>query len=324
MYWVSRVVAPAVLVAGVAGAAVVLAQQPERRGQDRQGDRQRNDRQPGDRGRGGERQPRPDAAVDAWVKVLIEKIADPHDTIRDSARAALVHVGPQAIPSLRQLVEGDDNVKAVAARNVIAMIERAHQNPRPGDAAGGPGGPGFPGPGGPGGGFPGGPGFPGAPGQPGGPGGRPGERADRLGQALGDLNLTDKQGRQVREIVESHAKKMQEAGEKIRAGKIDPMEAREILDKMRTELFKDLKGVLSEEQMKKLETSLQNRPGPGGPPGVGRPPVPMPPGGPGGPPRPPGVGGPPGGFPGGPSGMPPGGEFPPPAGGAPPGGPGDE
>jgi hypothetical protein len=224
--------------------------------------------------------PKADAAVEAWVKVLIEKIADPHDTVRESARTALVHIGPQAIPALRQLAEGSDNVKAVAARNVIGMIERGNQ---PGRGFGGQ--PGFPG-----GGFGGQPGFPGGPGQPAerpgpgrepAPGERPGQPGERpgfggpplgergpFGRVLAELNLNEKQEKQVREIVEAHGKKMAEMFEKIRGGKLDPKDAREELEKLRTELNKELKPVLSDEQMKKFEGMMQRGPfGPGGPGG---------------------------------------------------------
>jgi len=194
MFWVSKVLAPAALLAGAIGAAVGLAQQPpggeppDRKGTEKKrqpgDDRKGNPfRTPTDRGGPGgpDRRPeRPDPAVEAWVKVLTDKITDPHDTIRDSARAAVVAVGPAALPALRRLADGDDAAKATAARKLIAHIE--HGPGMPG-GPGGPGGSGFPGfpgvPGGRGGpGFPGGPGLPpgaGRPGEPGLPGaGRPG------------------------------------------------------------------------------------------------------------------------------------------------------
>jgi hypothetical protein len=216
MLWVSKVLAPAALVVGLAGTAVVVAQTREtqppdrKRGDDRKGPEDRKTEpqpertRPDDRGgnpgprpmgeRGDRGQPKPDAALEAWVKTLAEKITDPHDMVRDSARGALVQIGHPAIPQLHQIAEGDDPAKALAARKVIAMIEHhaQHGQPgqpgrvpgqpgQPGDGRGpmgvpGPGRPGFPGgpppgmgPMGPGG-FPGGPGMPpGFPGTPGGP-----------------------------------------------------------------------------------------------------------------------------------------------------------
>jgi hypothetical protein len=181
VFWITKVIAPAVLVAGVVGSAAVFAQsrdpqQPDRkRGpDDKKGDDKRgpDDRQPrpGPGGPMGERgQPKPDATVEAWVKVLAEKITDPHDTVRDSARAALVAVGPQAMPILRRLAEGDDSAKAVAARKVMTTIEQRPGQPGRGGFAGMMGGmgPGPMGPMGPGRG-------PGGPGGMGGEGGRPG------------------------------------------------------------------------------------------------------------------------------------------------------
>jgi hypothetical protein len=92
------------------------------------GDRPRgNDRPPEPRGgdRRGER--RPDNQVDAWVKTLAAKITDPHDEIRDSARAGIVAVGEAALPTLKGLADGDDAAKATAAKKLIRAIE----GPRP-------------------------------------------------------------------------------------------------------------------------------------------------------------------------------------------------
>jgi hypothetical protein len=52
--------------------------------------------------------PRVDREVEDWIRLLAERIADRHDEIRDSARAALVAIGPAALPTLRRLAEGDD------------------------------------------------------------------------------------------------------------------------------------------------------------------------------------------------------------------------
>ena len=103
------------------------------------------------------------------MKTLLDKITDPHDTVRDSARGAVVAVGPAAIPALQKLADGDDAAKATAARKLIGAIHSHH---------GGPGMGGMPGmnPGGRGPGFPGGPMAPGGinPGGRGGSGGQPG------------------------------------------------------------------------------------------------------------------------------------------------------
>jgi hypothetical protein len=188
----SKALAALVLLAGLASAAVVVGQQ------DRKGTNDKNPIAPPDRkgpeDRGGSRpqgpmgpmgpmtgaQPRQDPALDAWVKTLADKITDPHDIIRDSARGALAQIGPAAIPLLHKLTEGDDAAKAIAAHKVIAAIEHLH-NPhiQPGqldnpELIGPPGFPTTPGggiPSGPGRspGFPSGPGV-GQPGFPGGPG----------------------------------------------------------------------------------------------------------------------------------------------------------
>lgn len=95
-----------------------------------------------------------------------------------------------------------------------------------------------------------------------------------LARVLGELNLSEKQEKQVKEIVAAHGKKMMEFGEKIREGKLEPMDARAGFEKLRGELTKELKEVLNAEQLKKFEAAMQGPPpGPGGRPG-----------GPGGPP----------------------------------------
>lgn len=180
MVWVSKVFAPLALFAGVAVAVALVsgdarAQPPFGKGQFGKGgdDKKKGDDKKGE-DRKGEKKveekrivekkfedkkgpgPKSDATVDAWVKVLIEKITDPHDTVRDSARGALVGVGPPAIPALQALADGSDPAKAVAARKLIGAIQGGRGPGQPGqfDPRGpgfGTGGMRFPGPMGPGG-----------------------------------------------------------------------------------------------------------------------------------------------------------------------------
>jgi hypothetical protein len=254
---------------------------------------------------------KPDPAVDAWVKVLAEKMTDRHDTVRDSARAALAAIGRPALPTLRKIAAGDDGAAATAARKVIAHIESHPQPGHPGHpgpglpgrppGAGHPAGPGGP-PGGPGAsprpGFPGQRGtrwrgFPRRPGQEGGAG-RPERRGGfgRFGRGLGalltrDLDLNDKQKEKVQAIITAHVKKVRDAMDKAReGGRPDFEKVRAVMKSLREELMKELKSVLTAEQMKKVEGRLERFPrgldrprGPGGPP-----PKPKDPGKPGGPP----------------------------------------
>jgi hypothetical protein len=181
MFRVSKVLAPLALIAGIATTTtVVLADgdgnQPPfgkggfgkggfgkggfgkggfgkggfDKGDDKKGDKK------GDKGPPPKKEPAPpkaDPQVEAWLATLLTKIADPHDTVRDSARGAVVAVGPVAIPALQKLADGDDPAKAVAARKLIAAIHSHHGGPGGADGdRGGPGRrPGFGGPGGPGG-----------------------------------------------------------------------------------------------------------------------------------------------------------------------------
>ena len=147
MFWTTRLIAPAVLTAGVAIGAVEWIQPPESeqprektsppekrgfekkgfdpgfgRGDDRKppfGEKRRDSDKRGERrGRG------TDGSVDAWLGTLAERITDPHDTIRDSARAGLVAAGKRAVPMLERIAQGGDDARATAARKVLDEIER--------------------------------------------------------------------------------------------------------------------------------------------------------------------------------------------------------
>lgn len=164
MFWVSKAIAPLALVAGIATTTLVMAEeegnQPpfgkgppgkfekkfDRKGRkgdkgDKKEDMKEEKREekkapPGDK----KGAPKADAVVEAWLKVLLEKITDPHDTVRDSARGAVVAIGPVAIPTLQKLAEGNDPAKALAAQKLIHAIHQHH-----GHGQHGPGGPGGPG-----------------------------------------------------------------------------------------------------------------------------------------------------------------------------------
>ena len=69
--------------------------------------------------------PKPDKELEAWIKILAEKMTDRNDDIRNSARRALVSVGPAAMFSLKEMTESKDAATAVAARNVMMEIGRS-------------------------------------------------------------------------------------------------------------------------------------------------------------------------------------------------------
>jgi Spy/CpxP family protein refolding chaperone len=104
------------------------------------------------------------------------------------------------------------------------------------------------------------------PGGPGGPGGPPGAGPIAIERILDDLKLTDKQKDKADEVLNAHHEKMRKA-----------------LDQGRDDLVKEMKDVLTEDQLKKFNDVLTTQGpgrGPGGPGGPGGPP----PGGPAGPP----------------------------------------
>ncbi len=225
MFWASRVIAPLALVAGMAvTTSVVMADadgnQPpfgkggkgfkgfpggddKKKGESKKDDKKIEEKKVEEKK--GPPAPKSDAVVDAWLVILLSKLTDPHDTVRDSARGAIVAVGAPALPALQKLADGDDPAKAVAARKLIAAIHghghhgpAGHPGARPGadhgawpKGPGGPGGFGPPGAGGRGFGPPGmggrgpggGPGMgPGGRGGPGGPGGERGRGPGRGGR----------------------------------------------------------------------------------------------------------------------------------------------
>src|SRR5262249_6713243 len=107
---------------------------------------------------------------------------------------------------------------------------------------------------------------------PGGPGGFPGG----LDQALRGIELDQKQKAKVEDIKAAQQKQTQELFEKLRDGKLKPDEMRQASEKIRDEVLKDMKDVLTKEQYEKFEKAFKAGPGgPGGPGGF--------PGGPGGP-----------------------------------------
>jgi hypothetical protein len=249
-----------------------------------------------------------DSGLDAWIKILGEKMTDRHDAIRDSARAALVAIGEPALPALKQLAESDDSATVTAAKKVIAQIDGPRRGGPPAMGRGGFGGFGGGGPadgGGFGRGFGGGFGRPGTPAPAGGPteppkpddkkekpkegtpvpggtfGGGPagsgggfgftmGRSGRMLDMILKEIELTDKQKDKVKEIVAAQEKKVRDVVEKLRTtGQPDFQSARDAMVKMEEGLLKELKAALTEEQGKKLEKLFER--GPAGPGGFSRP-----------------------------------------------------
>ncbi|QDU20872.1 hypothetical protein [Urbifossiella limnaea] len=198
-----------------------------------------------------------DPQVEAWVKTLTDKMNDPHDAIRESARAALVAVGNPALPALRGLAGGND-AKAFTARRLVQQIERGAVMGGFGVAGGmavpgGFGGPGvFPSPGGP-------PPMP----VPGGPMGTPPGRRPvpdaapgspvPLRGALDELKLDAKQQTLVEKAIENYTTKLRELLDGVRGGKIDRDEMREAVPKLIAEATAELNRALTPEQRATLE-----------------------------------------------------------------------
>jgi hypothetical protein len=194
-----------------------------------------------------------DPQVEAWVKTLTDKMNDPHDAIRESARAGLMAVGGPALPALRQLAAGND-AKAFAARRLVQQIEQNAGGPgRPPGFGGPPGDPRF-GPMPPGG-TPGRPaaGDPMAPGRPG-AGREPAPAAPApLSRVLGELNLTEPQRGEIAKVVEGYTTRMREVLEKSPPMLLERAEFRDTVAKMAEGATADLMRVLTPEQRRRLE-----------------------------------------------------------------------
>ena len=150
MFWVSKVFAPLALVAGIAATTATFASadgnqppfgkggfgQPGKGGfgkGDKKDDKKTDKKAEKKTEKKDEKKSaapaKADPQVEAWLAILLTKITDPHDTVRDSARGAIVAVGPPALPALQKLADGDDSAKAVAAKKMIQAIHVHHGNP---------------------------------------------------------------------------------------------------------------------------------------------------------------------------------------------------
>jgi len=230
---------------------------------------------------------RVDREVEEWVRMLAEKIADRHDEIRDSARAALAAVGPAALPTLRRLADGPDGATATAARKVIARIEhhgppgpaglfafgagfggpppfgRRDDDDRPGPRRGPPEKGDRPGPGGPpekADRRPGGP--PEKADRPNRPDGPPRGGPDQLGRALRALDLSDDQRQRVEAVVKSQQDKLQRIRDRVRDGELEPEEARATARREMESVREKLKDILTTDQFRRFESEMRPPSGP--------------------------------------------------------------
>lgn len=167
-----------------------------------------------------------DPAVEEWIKMLIEKLGDKNEAIRDSAREALAVIGQPALPALRNLVVGTDVAKADLAKKLISRIEAAKPPEKdvllnPGEVMGADGKP-----------------LP-------------------IDDAVKDLNLTDKQKPQVDRIVNEHKTKTRELNNRARTKKLKKGEIRQEQEKLQEDLVNNLKGVLNKDQMAKVEKKMK-------------------------------------------------------------------
>jgi Spy/CpxP family protein refolding chaperone len=181
-----------------------------------------------------------DPAVEAWVKVLAERIADGNRTVRDSAQQALVAVGKPALPHLNGLAKEGDSTVAAEAKKVLERIERMAAR---GEGAMGLGGPGRRGEGA------------GARG----PGG-----AQTVENLTRDLNLNPEQEAKVMNALEERSRRMRELFSQVQDGALTREEMMSEMQKMSDQVLKDMKSVLTPEQYSKFEANFRNLRGLGG------------------------------------------------------------
>ncbi len=108
----------------------------------------------------------------------------------------------------------------------------------------------------------------GGPGGPGGPGGQRGG-FNPLEQLSKELNLAPEQQKKFDAARQSQQEKMRGLFQKMQSGELDREGMMAEGGKLREELLKDLKGILNDEQFKKVEEAMKRGPGGGGPGGPG-------------------------------------------------------
>ncbi len=203
--------------------------------------------------------PKVDPQVEAWVKTLTDKMNDPHDAIRDSARAGLIAIGPPALPALRRLADGND-AKAYTATRLVQQIERAAAVPGVGGFGVYPGQPGVfsPQPAPPDGrrpgiGVPDGAPRPGNPDEPARPGAGREAGVNSFGRTFRELKLTDEQTAKAEQVVAKYVTRTQELFEGIRSGKLDRAEAPDSATKLAQEAMTEIRRSLTPEQLRRFD-----------------------------------------------------------------------
>lgn len=171
-------------------------------------------------------------AVETWVKTLGAKIMDPNELVRNSAQSGLTSVGRQALPFLRTLASGADELVAAEAKKVIGRIERNAQRGE-GDRRA----------------------FGRQAGAAGEAGGNP------MDQVLKDMKLSTEQETKVKEVQEKQREKSREIFSQIQDGTLTREEGRAALEEMRTETNKQFKEFMTEEQFKKYEEAQRSQGG---------------------------------------------------------------
>jgi hypothetical protein len=194
-----------------------------------------------------------DAAVEAWVQELAKHFSDKSRIIRQSARAGLVGAGAAALPVLRKIAAGDDDAADIA-RMLIRQIDHRphglaglehkhlprHHRAAPlakqrGEAKKAP-----------------------EKKKPENESRRPMSAAVSglgvlHGRLLKDLNLTNQQKTKVAAILTTNRNKVRELLRKVHRRDFDREKMRSEIEKLKEDLQKDLKAVLTEEQLKKLD-----------------------------------------------------------------------
>ncbi len=169
-----------------------------------------------------------DPAVDAWLKIVGARIADPNEVVKTSAHQAISAVGRPALAYLRSLSTGTDATLAEEAKRLITRIERNSmrgEGERPGGRAGAVG---------------------------------LGGGADRAAQLQKDLGLDDKQQPKFKSVEDAYRAKVQEIFGQVQEQTLtreEAMAARQEAEKERNE---EMKKFMSEDQFKKYEEAMKN------------------------------------------------------------------
>lgn len=166
-----------------------------------------------------------DPEVDAWARVLIERMAHQNEAIRSSAQEALLRLGKLAQTQLKAAAGGADEGRAKAAKELLARMEQQRRTPK---------------------------------GEGGFENRRPAESLENMfATAAKAANLTPEQEAKVKAVFEEQRVKTQELFAQVKDGVLTKEEVRAALQGMEKARHVELAGILDAAQVKVFMDAMQ-------------------------------------------------------------------